>query len=295
VKRALLALLVVAGCAPSLPDSFHCTVSSQCVSHGMAGVCQPNGACSFVDGSCASGQRYGEFGPSGIAGSCVGAGPGDGGSGPGGPDGGGNPGPITLVATAMAVGGGTLTFSVSSDVAAGDFAMASFLIGDAAGTVTPPSGWSLHLDLSATAGASYHAFWFSRVVDTAGPSSYAFTVGGAGAASGGLVVYRGVSTSAPFDAATHQQFTGGSFVAPSITTTHAGAMLLAMFVDGKTSGLGFGTPAGLGVAIIAGDVGMFDGLQATPGASGPKDASPVIAGVPVPGIGAVDYVALAPP
>lgn len=59
------------------PASFRCASSEQCA----GGVCQPNGACSFGDAACPSGQRYGSASGD-LAGVCVGAEPGGGSGGP---------------------------------------------------------------------------------------------------------------------------------------------------------------------------------------------------------------------
>lgn len=66
---ALLALAGLGGCSGS--TMFECEESSQCSLAGQFGTCEPNGACSFPDASCPSGQRYGEHAPLGVAGSCV--------------------------------------------------------------------------------------------------------------------------------------------------------------------------------------------------------------------------------
>jgi hypothetical protein len=70
MKVAIAVLLALSGCAPV--NGYTCTETSQCTLGGVAGVCEPNGACSFPDSTCASGRRYGEF--SGDLGNvCVGA------------------------------------------------------------------------------------------------------------------------------------------------------------------------------------------------------------------------------
>lgn len=70
MKAALVVLWALSGCASV--NAYVCAESSQCTFQGAAGVCEPNGACSFPDSSCASGRRYGEF--SGELGDvCVGA------------------------------------------------------------------------------------------------------------------------------------------------------------------------------------------------------------------------------
>ena len=73
-------LILVAGCRFDLPEGA-CTANDQCKS-GAGGRCEPNGFCSYADGSCPSGQRYG-----GNSGVCVGqTSGGDGGiDGPSGP------------------------------------------------------------------------------------------------------------------------------------------------------------------------------------------------------------------
>ena len=62
-------LLVGAGCQSE--DVFQCQSDMQCVSSGVEGMCQPSGYCSFADGMCESGFRYGDSAPPGLAGQCV--------------------------------------------------------------------------------------------------------------------------------------------------------------------------------------------------------------------------------
>jgi hypothetical protein len=61
----------------------------QCDANGRPGVCQASGYCSFEDGDCDSGQRYGDLAPKSLAGTCVPV-DGDGSTGPGDPDGSGS-------------------------------------------------------------------------------------------------------------------------------------------------------------------------------------------------------------
>lgn len=69
--RALLALFALscaAGCVR--PGAYHCNTNSQCLFEGMQGVCEGIGFCSFPDGSCDDGFRYGAHaGP--LANQCV--------------------------------------------------------------------------------------------------------------------------------------------------------------------------------------------------------------------------------
>jgi hypothetical protein len=65
---ALTAPWSVLGCSDDPSD--RCTWSAQCSSDGETGVCEPTGYCSFYDGSCLTGRRYGAY--SGLyAGACV--------------------------------------------------------------------------------------------------------------------------------------------------------------------------------------------------------------------------------
>lgn len=67
----VLGLLLVpcVGC-PS-DDTFICGDDSQCISGEAVGQCELNGHCSFFDPDCPSERRYGQLGPTTLAGSCV--------------------------------------------------------------------------------------------------------------------------------------------------------------------------------------------------------------------------------
>ena len=61
---AWLALTMGAGCST---EAFVCSSDDQC----GGGFCEADGFCSFEDGECDSGRRYGQFAGGGLAGSCV--------------------------------------------------------------------------------------------------------------------------------------------------------------------------------------------------------------------------------
>lgn len=70
--RTLAALgMFVAGIACGSAGAFVCESDAACDFGGAGGVCQPGGYCSFPDGECSSGQRYGEHAAVGLAGECV--------------------------------------------------------------------------------------------------------------------------------------------------------------------------------------------------------------------------------
>lgn len=62
-------LVLVAMTAACLPKTYHCSSDSDC---GATGACRSNGFCSFLDGTCATGYRYGDL-SGGFSNQCVGA------------------------------------------------------------------------------------------------------------------------------------------------------------------------------------------------------------------------------
>ena len=67
--------LLVAGCTLGLAcqqsDTFTCAEDGQCIAGEAVGQCELNGHCSFFDPDCPSERRYGQVGPTGLAGTCV--------------------------------------------------------------------------------------------------------------------------------------------------------------------------------------------------------------------------------
>jgi hypothetical protein len=307
----MLAVIIglASGCVPSLPASYQCSADRQCNSHGRAGVCElPQGACSFPDSRCASGKRYGTLDPPPFAGQCVPLG--DGGvpldlAGAGMNDMSSTDMASTDMATSKTIervgtstvqpgsNGLSVTLPRPTGVTTGDFLFVSIFLDDGTITVTAPAGWTVHGDLSGMTGGSFRATWLDHFVAAGDPTSYSFALSGAPKTSaGGLVAYRNVATPA-IDVSMTTPFEAATFVAPSLTTTHANEMLLTMFVNESTSGSGLGWtgPTGFATAVNLTPIGMFDALQAAAGATGPESAFFV---VNIPGIGAVDFVTLIP-
>lgn len=75
---ASVTVLVCSGCGTQ--ETYSCSHASMCVLGQVAGACQATGYCSFPDGECESGLRYGEFAGAGLDGQCVPSGVGDGAS-----------------------------------------------------------------------------------------------------------------------------------------------------------------------------------------------------------------------
>ena len=68
VVAGLSCVVLSVGCKTS--GVFNCADDSQCAGQGEVGTCEPLGFCSFADGDCPSGQRYGEFSGE-LSGVCV--------------------------------------------------------------------------------------------------------------------------------------------------------------------------------------------------------------------------------
>lgn len=72
--RSLAAIAISLGAVASCikPAAFECTDDIQCEHAGVAGTCEPTGACSFPDSNCRSGRRYGSLSGA-LSDQCVGA------------------------------------------------------------------------------------------------------------------------------------------------------------------------------------------------------------------------------
>ena len=57
LMRGFVVAMLATGCLRT--TSFHCATSADCTNGGATGTCQATGYCSFADGTCTSGQRYG--------------------------------------------------------------------------------------------------------------------------------------------------------------------------------------------------------------------------------------------
>lgn len=297
MRPLALALCVIgaAACTRTLPSSFACTVSSQCVSGGVAGTCEPSGACSFPDDSCASGRRYGDLGPAGVAGTCVDvdfdlgtvippSGAPDLAMGP--PP----PGVITRVGSAKVAPGapksGVIILSLPTGLQPGDVLFATAYANDPNSSIAAPAAWTQHATL---AGGNYRASWFYKVFAVGDSNVTGFAVTSTpSTVAAAVVAYRGVDPAMLVDAFADKGFTATPYVAPSITTTRANDMLVAMFVDTEQGQL-LSAPSGMATAVDDTAIFVFDATQPLPGASGNKTASTF------PGVGAVDFVALPPP
>ena len=180
--------------------------------------------------------------------------------------------------SAAAVSSTSLSIPAPANVASDDVLVA---VVDVRGnpTITAPAGWTLvRLD---TSGNVMRQGVYVRVAGSSPPASYTWTLSNVQSAAGGISAYAGVDTAAPVMA--HNGLasatkTSKSIVAPSITTTADGAMILGLF--GIATKGSVTPPAGMSerfdVASSAGTSSVVtssaDVLQAAAGPTGSKTA-----------------------
>jgi hypothetical protein len=124
--------------------------------------------------------------------------------------------------------GASLTLPTPTAGAPGDVWLAGVSIG-ASATVNTPPGWSLvRLD---RAGTTMKQAVFLHQVTGAEPASVAWTFSAPVSAVGGVVAYRGVDTVSPVDAhgGSRKNPSAKKIPAPSVTTSRAGDVVVAMF------------------------------------------------------------------
>jgi hypothetical protein len=209
----------------------------------------------------------------------------------------GTPAGITVRAATSAQNttANTLVIARPAGLVAGDVMVAGVGIRGTP-TVTPPAGWTLiRRDVAAT--YTTQALYY-KVATAAEPSSYSWSFSAQVPAAGGIVAYQGVKTTAPVNASSGagQSLDALSIVAPSVTTTVAGARVVGFFSIG--GGNSITPPAGMTergeASSVAGSSHVTwedsDFTQTTAGATGPQTAG--ASSSPHPNVGAL--VALTP-
>ena len=131
-------------------------------------------------------------------------------------------------ATGTTVASGTsITLNKPSGTASGDVLVAAIEIGGTT-TVTAPSGWTLVR--STTSGSALTQATYVHAAGTSEPASYQWRFSTSRLASGAVAAYVGVNTTTPVDVSSGGSSSGStSIVAPSVTTTTAGDMLIGAF------------------------------------------------------------------
>jgi hypothetical protein len=215
-------------------------------------------------------------------------------------------GAITLIGSSTTT---SSTITVPSGVQSGDLLLAFYSYWSYA-SATPPAGWQT-LQSSTSSGSGVETVWyrFATSADTQG-ASYSWSFTGTPYAAGGILAYRGVDPSNPFDGFCHQDGSSGSpnwcsfstvysndeYVALSATEntglTFPGDLtseVLKQYFNGEYFGVGAAEKT-LGVAgTVPADTGsMSSGGWATiamalkPVSTGPPAATPIPTATPVP-------------
>jgi hypothetical protein len=250
-------LAEAAGC--EVGDVFVCDVSSQCVLSGVAGVCEADRHCSFPDGSCASGRRYGTFAGD-RADQCV-ATTSDTDSGDPARDlsiADGVPGDLAAdlslpadmipvqndlaqcaivfkdAKSAALPDSGVMSITINRPTSVdGDFLLAGMHLGwidnGSQPTYTPPAGWTLvrRVDL----GDDGSLLTFYRFAGAAEPASYTWQSSDKVSGVGWIVSYSGVSKTAPIDveAGSTSNNNGPLFTTATVTTTGSNRLAVGQF------------------------------------------------------------------
>jgi large repetitive protein len=185
----------------------------------------------------------------------------------------------TQSSTANSSSGATsLAITAPSSVATGDVLIAGLTVSSNNTSITAPSGWTLINRTNSGSNISAASYYHVVTNGASEPSSYTWTFGGSFAASGGIVRYVGVDTSDPIDASSIVAGNDSSPTAPSVTTTSANDLVVALFGSDSTGT--FTPPSGMterydvhntsasGPGTEAADV-----AQASAGATGAKAAT----------------------
>jgi len=179
----------------------------------------------------------------------------------------------------------TLSLAKPTGVTVGDVLIAALAQDNNSGNGgngpwTPPSGWTLVRGADSTR-TPVLVVWY-RVVTAAdsGVSTYSFVSSRNDDSTGGIVAYRGASTSSPIAASGIQSFTGSGLVgiAPSISPAVTNTMLVAVWAARQTSlaaPVGMTRSIGVTSATGSGKVNLLSAYEprAGSGATGTRTAT----------------------
>lgn len=123
---------------------------------------------------------------------------------------------------------GSITIARPTGATAGDVLVAGILASGnySFASLTAPSGWTLQRRDASNQGGQ---FVYTHLVGASEPASYAWS-NVLGDASGGIAAFTGVDRTTPVNAANGAMASSsGTIVAPSVTTTRANVLLVAVF------------------------------------------------------------------
>jgi hypothetical protein len=175
----------------------------------------------------------------------------------------------------------TLTIPRPAAAGAGQVLVATIAVRlDSPTAISAPSGWVDVVRTTCTSGSNpLTQAVFVRVASAAEPDSYTFSMSALAGAVGSIVAYTGVDVAQPVNASAGRVTrTSRSIVAPSITTTVPGALLVGAFAGSGRSAIT--VPAGMtlradtttGSSAPSARMIAADQLQPAAGASGTRTA-----------------------
>jgi hypothetical protein len=184
---------------------------------------------------------------------------------------------ITFVAPASAqnaAGATTLAIPKPTGVLEGDVMVATVTAKET-GTVTAPSGWTAIKNL--TQGTALRQVTYYKVATASEPTSYSWSLGTSRAASGGIADYRGVNPTVPVDATASAVGESGNGNAPSVTTSAANDLVLAVasFAATTTVTPDASTTERFDVSSLSNTSEVADFAQASAGATTAKTVAPL--------------------
>jgi Domain of unknown function (DUF1929)/Bacterial Ig domain/Kelch motif len=172
----------------------------------------------------------------------------------------------------------TLVLPLPPGVAAGDVMLATVAVRGAP-TITAPAGWSLaRLDID---GTFVRQAVYVKAASASEPASFTWTFSAAKQAAGGIAAFTGVDTANPVDASAGQvNASATTLTAPSVTTTVADTMLVALYAvapvtqltppGGMTERWEVASPAGAASPVVS---EAATAVQAAVGATGTRGAT----------------------
>lgn len=197
---------------------------------------------------------------------------------------------VTFLAAAQAgATTGNLTINKPAGTVQNHVMIASVAVRPHTVTVTPPSGWTQVRRIDNTVSTTNSLIVYRKVAGAGEPANYTWTLSAHTGAVGNIASFSGVDTASPVNVENGQVWTGAvnmtafNVVAPSVTTTVAGTMLVTSYAisSSGTSGSAWTPPAGM---TEAADISSESGttgesievsyaVQAAAGATGTKTAT----------------------
>jgi hypothetical protein len=171
------------------------------------------------------------------------------------------------------------TVAAPPGIASGDLLLATLEVDADPAVVTAPTGWSQVLDTPAANGSGtfFHLQVWKKIATSGEPSSYTFSVAGSPWVDIAVLDYAYVNTTTPIDASSGRDAgTTATPTTPSITTTQANDMLVAVFINYVSAN--FSPGSGMTQRYSFDSNTAQDAVQAGAGSTGTKTATASVAG-----------------